>query len=322
MRHLLWAALLLGACARPLSPRDDDLRPDAHHDLGRPDGRGDAPARDRASLDLSPPAKLSCSAPSLAGDGYEPNAGGLAEIALDPDGLRLYSWCAVGRCRASRAAVGEPLGEWTAAPELPFGNDPAFFVYLGEPRLIIARSGNNSERRLELCSWPALGCKPLPILDAVGQVSYDMDGPSVAVVGSRVLLAHNIGVGGSATADLFLAEPIDASDLGLGFRTTALAAINQPSRKEDDPALSPDGLVLIFGAPNGTAGEDLWVSQRSSLGDPFPAAELLPGLGSGADDKGAYFGPLPPLAGKTRYELFFESARSGKTKVYRSVCQR
>lgn len=316
---VLLAALPLG-CARSTSPAADDLRPDLRRDLATSDReRSDALAPDRASPDL--PRKLSCAAPELVGTGYTPaSPGGLAEVAISSDGLRLYAWCAGGRCRAARAAIGEAFGDWGPAPELPFGNDPAFFGYLGENHVIVARSPNGDARRLELCSWPGLGCAPLPVRDAAGPISFDMDGPSVAVVGARVLLAHNIGVGGSATADLFLAEPVDPSDLSVGFQTIALAAINQPSAKEDDPALSPDGLLLVFSTLHAGNGEDLWVSQRASLADPFPAPERLASLSSKGEDKGPCFAPAG--AGGPGYELFFESTRSGKTQLYRSACVR
>lgn len=89
-------------------------------------------------------------------------------------------------------------------------------------------------------------------------------------------------------ADIWLsARP--AADASWGPPFSAGPGVNS-NRGEWEPELSPDGLELFFHSDreNDHGGTDLWVSRRSSRGQPFgPAENLGPNLNSSANEGGA-----------------------------------
>ncbi|MBW2735580.1 MAG: hypothetical protein JRH20_24610 [Deltaproteobacteria bacterium] len=120
-----------------------------------------------------------------------------------------------------------------------------------------------------LCTAPFLdGCLAQPVQDKASGVpiTTELDGPSVAALaGGGLLMAVNSGT------DVLLAEPLDAQDLLKGWRSWSLPGeVTTTGPEFDDPALSPDGTILIL-----NTDFDFWVSRRASTAVPF-AAPLWP----------------------------------------------
>jgi len=305
-----------------LPPSDGTTADHVSRDQPAQDALTDTLPTDMLPPDLGPPPRLTCGPQTAVGTGQPTSP---SDVALTPDRLTLVANASGGRYATSRSSPGQAFGAWSTTTVIGSGGeDPTFFTYQAKELLIVSRSypASGDPRRLELCSFPGLICDGLPVEDSGGTVTYDMDGPSVAVIGGTVLMVHNIGVGGSNTADIFLAEPKNLSDLSQGFKTSPVTAINQASVKEDDPALSPDGLVILYSAPSTAGDSDLWISQRTSLSDPFPAPEQLADVNTSSSENSAYMAPMSPVGGKTRLELFFASGRSGATLIYRCECTR
>lgn len=84
------------------------------------------------------------------------------------------------------------------------------------------------------------------------------------------------------------------------------SAVNGPGN-DWCPAISPDGLMLIFQSdrPGGFGGDDFWISTRTSISGPWPTAvHLGPEINTPADEAKAEFS----ADGRT---LLFASARPG-----------
>jgi Tol biopolymer transport system component len=83
---------------------------------------------------------------------------------------------------------------------------------------------------------------------------------------------------------------------------------------DGDPALSPDGLIIVFGSnrPGGPGGgSDLWVATRKTLGDPFGPPTAIPGVNSAFDEGDPY--PSNDLT-----ELWFSRTSATNVHIYRS----
>jgi hypothetical protein len=287
--------------------------------------RPDRPA-DTTPPDTGPPPRLSCGAPELVGSNPP---GDLSEIALRADGLELLARSGT-TYSTTRSAPDQPFGDWTASSLAPWWQDTTFFTISGLELAIMARPPTSgAPRRLYLCTPPftstSSNCTPITVNDKTSgqEITDDMDGASVAVLPSGALLmAHNTDASGSGGADIHLAEPLDPSDLQQGWNSSPVSGLAQPGYKEDDPALSPDGLVLLFGGQTTAGDGDLWVSQRDSLSAAFPAPEPLANVNSASGEWGPYLAPLPAAGGKTRMELFFSSDRNGTDEVWRAECSR
>ena len=261
---------------------------------------------------------LVCQAPALAGT---PPSVALTETALRAGGLEVVAEGGGSRQSAKRSATDQAFGAWATTTDHPSGGDPTFFWHKGVERAVVARSSvSGGPRHLELCTLPNT-CAKLPVKDkASGQeVTLDMDGASVAVTASGLLMAHNIGPTGSSSGDVYLATPVDATDLTKGWETTVVSSMALSGYKEDDPALSPDGLVIMFGGLNTAGDNDLWYSARATLTDAFPAPTQLSAVNSAKSDGNAYLAEVT-IKGQAVLELYFTSDRDGTQKVYRSAC--
>jgi Tol biopolymer transport system component len=119
---------------------------------------------------------------------------------------------------------------------------------------------------------------------------------------------------------------VGRSDIWMATRTqrtddfsapTTLAGIDTVAR-EDRPAISSDGLTIIFASDRtGTMGDlDLWIATRSTLQSDFSTPTNLKTLNSAVWD-------ADPTFSADDRELFFASPRSGSAELYRSVrtCQ-
>ena len=98
---------------------------------------------------------------------------------------------------------------------------------------------------------------------------------------------------------------------------TTLVGVNSSAR-DDRPAVSSDGLTIIFSSDRaGTAGDlDLWLATRSNAQADFSNPTNLSALNSTASDG------EPNFSADDR-ELFFISSRGGSFEIYRAVraCQ-
>jgi len=326
IRWLLPLVCLLNACLVSPDPAlwrreasTSDL-PDAaplDRDVAAADQAQDSPG-DQLAPDTGPP-RLGCSAPELVGSSppYP-----LYEVALRADGLELIAKKSGQWYSTKRTAQDQPFADWSTTALLSGKQDPTFFEIKGIELAIVATSpGTGLPRVLELCTSPTT-CNALTLKDKSGQtVTDDTDGPSVAVLpGGDLLMAHNIGPGGSGDGHVYLATPSDPNDLSQPWVTEPATALDRAGEAEDDPALSPDGLVIVVDGNTSSGDNDLWVSMRPDLSSPFPAQVQLTDVNSSADDGSAYLAPLSSSGGKTRYELFFSSDRNGNLEVYRSEC--
>jgi hypothetical protein len=307
--------------------RPDTLVPDLW-EIGFPDGSEGGPGLDAAvtpdesgtSSDTGPPPKLRCATPQLVGSSYPTVS--LSEPGLRTDGLELLARGGGSTYSTKRTAADQPFGDWSTTSLLPGGQDPTFFIFNGGEHAIVSRSQSTGTRRLEHCTCTASSCTcaALTITDpSSGQaITDDMDGASVAITSNGLLLAHNVSPGVSASAEIYLATPDDPGDPSAGWTTSLVSGVNKPNYKEDDPALSPDGLVLLFGAPGQAGDSEIWISQRETLSAPFPAPEPLQDVNTTSNEASPY---LAPMAGK-KMELFFRSNRYGSTRIYHAVCTR
>jgi len=283
-------------------------------------GAGEALPDDGGVPDAAPPGPLTCSNPQLVGT--VTGVSHLSEAALRTSGLTLVAHTmSLAGFETSRAAHDQPFGAWTASELLPGAEDPTFFDLGGTEHAVVACANASGVRHLELCLLPA-SCTPMTVKDPSGlAITADVDGPSVAVLGGGALrMAFNLNDAGGETS-IYLAEA--SATAPYTWTAAPATALNVNGAKEDDPALSPDGLVLIFNKETPGSNGDLYVSERASTAQPFQGLRLLTELNTTGVEGSAFLAPLPPAKGKTRYELFFSSdADGGAYLVHRSVCER
>lgn len=326
---LLPIVLVLG-CARtvPVSPPSTDTSTIA--DAISADAGGQH--ADEGSLDarLNPPAdggqvrRLSCEAPEPVGAALENHlfapamrADGLMVRAEPRDDPPVY---------ATRATLDASFGSWTASTMLPVdAQDPTFFLFDGQERTVIAVEVQAEPylRGLQYCaSVPAASCTAVTVVDdALGTtITQDMDGPSVAVVdGAQVMVfnvsIHNVGI----SANVFQATPTVAGDLR-HWTAEPLSAISRPNLREDDPAVSADGTIVVYERPVEGRGDDLWVAYRASPSAPLSVPESLEALNTEANDGSPEIFQL----NDGEIELYFNSQRLGErfARIYRSRCTR
>lgn len=67
--------------------------------------------------------------------------------------------------------------------------------------------------------------------------------------------------------------PDDPPQVGPYGRPELVGAVNDPLAPDDDPTLPDDMLELFFATQRGTTGEDIWVSRRASLVEPWGVPE-------------------------------------------------
>lgn len=301
--------------------RKRDAATDA--DGARSDAAKDAPLADKAPLpDLAPdapvPPALTCKVPAQVGSSQP---GSMGETALRASGLELVASYSGNRYSTKRAAVDKPFGSWSQVTLLGGGADPTFFFVKGVEYAVVARSHTGAPRTLELCLVQSASCAKLTVKYAATgkEVTEDMDGPQVAITAGGALMIHNIGPLGSSDGDVYLASPTDQTDLSQGLTTTRVATMSKPNYKEDDPAISPDGLVVLFGGSTTAGDYDIWYAARATTKDAFPAPTQLSSVNSTADESGPYMAGVT-IKGQQVLELYFRSTRSGGARIYRAEC--
>ena len=129
------------------------------------------------------------------------------------------------------------------------------------------------------------------------------------------LLIVSTRKGGMGKSDIWRATRVRRTD---DFSPpTTLVGVNSSAR-DDRPAVSSDGLTIIFSSDRaGTAGDlDLWLATRSNAQADFSNPTNLSALNSTASDG------EPNFSADDR-ELFFISSRGGSFEIYRAVraCQ-
>ena len=107
----------------------------------------------------------------------------------------------------------------------------------------------------------------VPAGSALNSPSFD-GSPEFSADGLTMIFSST-RPGGTGTADLWSATRSSLSD---PFSNPVnLGPTVNSANIDGDPAISPDGLLLVFSSnrPGGLGGFDLWATQRASLADPF-----------------------------------------------------
>jgi hypothetical protein len=266
---------------------------------GPVDGTTDAPA----------PSRLTCGAAEIVGQ--SPPASDLSEPALRVNRLQLVARGGIIGMATERTAVDQPFGAWSVATGMPAEwGDPAFFTYQQKEFLISA--AGPKPRALRVC--PALtNCQAVTITDGAENVlTDDIDGPAVATVDGLPLMIFNMVVLGDPGAnDLYQAQ-------ATSFDFTSWLAVplqlqSGPGQQQDDPAISPEGTIVIFGDNEG----DLWVARRPQVGAPFAP----PGRLDLSPDDASRSEPYLADAGDGQLELFFRATEGGSpSRIKRALC--
>ncbi|MCK5798758.1 MAG: hypothetical protein KAI47_16310 [Deltaproteobacteria bacterium] len=334
------APLLLAHCSRfgfdathEGGPAAIDARADTATDTPFPDltphdsAPPDLMPHDTGPHDLGPSQSLPCTVPTRVNPQGAPDE--LEEVALRNDGLTLVvkeNLASTIWYQTQRSARGQPFGAWTLATfPATTDQDPTFFLSSSSDKnaIVTRRPASPGPRRLYLCtSKTSWSCQAIVVrLATTGlPLTLDMDGPeTVTLPNGTLLMAHNVGPQGGTSADIYLAHPTTPNNL-TDWTTAPVPALAHPTIKEDDPALSPDGLVIVFYAPGPNTDQDLWVSRRPALSAPFPPPVLLQDVNSTNAEVEPSFAAIPGKPG--HYELFFMSDRAGntRTEVYRTTC--
>lgn len=317
MRQLPWTATLIAicafGCARYVDPRAHGDAADGSADIAEdlPRDAADFTVPDAAADSL--PTPMRCTPPERVGM----QSLWFAEPALRTDGLVVVGRAPSGYHSSSRSSPTSAFGSWQALSLDETKRDPHFFSFSNQEYVVVAQ--NPEPRALQICAPDFTGCVPQVVRYAsTGQtVVLDMDGPSIANLGGgNLLMAHDIGPGGATTGDIYLATLISPGDLSSGWKTAPVAGLTDPTIKEDDPALSPDGLILLYTHEDGPDSGEIYISRRAHITQPFSPGVPLEDVNSVGYDTGAHLGPWDP----PQWELFFESDRSGDRRVYRSIC--
>ncbi len=309
--------------------RGDGPRDGAPSD-GLPDGT--AP-HDTTPSDLAPSKSLTCNTPEpVSGTAALQLSGG---PTLRTSGLTLVAKRSKSPAwvQTTRLTWGQTFREWKETSNVLAQDfsDPTFFTLSGTEYLITARNSPaplpSKPRHLELCDTPTMQCDTITLESPQDmQIHDDVDGPEVVVLSNgKMLMVHNVGTTANGNGDVYFAHPKTKlpktrTDL-LTWVTSRVPALALPTVKEDDPTLSPDGLVILFFSQSGsTKYNDLWISRRASLTAKFPPPILLATANSAGNDSEPSLAKVPGNPGS--YELFFMSDRDSTAHVYRSVCSR
>ena len=109
------------------------------------------------------------------------------------------------------------------------------------------------------------------------------------------------------TAILLASNPVAAQQFGPWSAPVNIAELNTVAYLEQGPAISKDGLSLYFQSdrPGGYGGNDLYVSQRASVNDPWgPPQNLGANINTSADEAGV-------MLSHDGHRLYFHSNRPG-----------
>jgi len=174
-------------------------------------------------------------------------------------------------------------------------------------------------RKLQVCDLsPVLNCEDVTVNGASG----DFDGPNVIPLQGELIMVFNVVTETDEdNANIFIATAQDGDPTQ--WNAAAISVLATPERTEDDPAISPDGRVIVFGAshPDNPVDTELWFSHRSDLNSPWGEPELVQGFFRTQQlESSPEFG-LALIDGA--YELLFVSDRDQQDthKIYSSLCR-
>lgn len=121
----------------------------------------------------------------------------------------------------------------------------------------------------------------------------------------------------SNVQQVYQATPSDAADPS---KLCSTPVLDLPGTGEDDPAISADGLLVVFSEPvDGTIASQPYASFAAAPGATFGAPRLVEGLDPTMIHSAPEISPVPPPNSASPYELFF-SGTSGERQIYRAVC--
>lgn len=131
--------------------------------------------------------------------------------------------------------------------------------------------------------------------------------PSLCADGLQLVLTRaNVGLGGQ---ELWLAR---RDSVEAPWQVPELMTVNDPTMKDSDAVLSPDGLEIWWVRGVSAGDDDLYVARRATADEPFatpmPAMELNSTAAEGD----------PWLSADGR-EIVFFSTRTGEKVLYRSI---
>jgi hypothetical protein len=142
------------------------------------------------------------------------------------------------------------------------------------------------------------------------QCTNDPAEPEVASVSRLTVLRLEQGVAAVriALVALVLVGPAVSQEIPFVFDVpTNLGPVINTAGFDGGPSLSADGLTLYLASarPGGVGGDDLWISIRSGLNEPWqPPVNLGPTVNSTSGD-------ASPSISSNALELFFDSGRPG-----------
>jgi hypothetical protein len=230
---------------------------------------------------------LAWSAPVLVDLAGTPDPCG-SDQALDPILTSDLRWLAVSRfesdCSTRRFHVsawndGAPAWVDMLGPLVPGGTEHNGHLWNGGPAgrpsdelLMFTIDGTGGPRELR-AAWlggsPPLGAGAVMRVTTLDGPAAE-DGPCVTVDGRRIVL--------SIDGDVVEAVGMPPDGFGATSRVPPAA---DPSVDEVDPAISPDGRVLVFARIEPTSQPDLWVTRRRDAGEAWEGGAPLGAFNTG-----------------------------------------
>jgi Tol biopolymer transport system component len=147
---------------------------------------------------------------------------------------------------------------------------------------------------------------PVNLGPTVNSSALDTD-PSISTDGLSLFFRSN-RPGGSGRSDLYVATRMTTDD-PWGEPINLGPTVNSTG-EDSDPSISADGLSLYFSTfqgprPGGCGGDDIWVTTRSSISDPWgEPINLGPPINTSYND-------FMPCISSDGLALFFNSSRPG-----------
>lgn len=291
----------------------DGPGPDLAHDGAPADQGRDAPGVDTLPVDSSvdttaPDSTVDTIAPlgqlTLAGNITSLPCTNAMEPAISSDGLTLHTRVdgSNGGQLTTRNTLNAPFTGCSASA-LSDMEDPTFFSYQGQERLIISRGP--APRVLHYC--PAANtsnCAAITMRDIGGAVfSLDFDGPNVADGVAPLQMVFNAG------NLIYRAEP---TTNGLtDWRVKEILPITG-----GDPAISADGNVVLYETKPGTVSQINAIYRDANGG--WSAPHHLTALDSGGEGRNE-----PDILtrlgfARPTYEIFYR----GSTTIYHATMRR
>jgi hypothetical protein len=253
-------------------------------------------------------------------------------VAREQDGALMYR-----ATRLSGASFGpwEPWDAWNTSQQLKGHEDPSFVVRAASPQVLTAWNDGSGVRVIQACALTGSGpCQDVGILVQGQPLTGDLDGPDLRQIelpGVEDLVFARAETAGGLT-DLYLATGAALS----GPFTAEKLPLSTPEHSEDDPAISPDGALMVYTSNEKSllwpvvGGQlDLWLagvsgsSGYSRLAEPWQSA--FSAMVNKARDDAAPDLAYYTLDGGMTLELFFHSDRGqmggpGPFAIYRAAC--